>query len=146
MKLTSAVIVTVVVVGLGIVLSVRGQESAKITAPKVVKQGASLPLQVTIDKSTNVPGAYLAIRITPVHGAPGAAVETNCNLKERTTDICGQQLPLDANIGEWKVARIVFKSNRGGLDKELTVSGDLTFDVIPHEPFTLPADAKVEIK
>jgi hypothetical protein len=54
-------------------------------------------------------------------------------------------IPLDTKVGKWKFVKVVFKANSGGLDKDLTPSGDLTFDVIPHDPLVVPSDAKVEI-
>jgi len=128
--------------GLLIAVGVSGQQEAKVEMAKKVEQGSNITFQITTDKTANV-GGGVAVQIAPADGSQ-TLNSSNYALNDRTATI-GFTMPFDAKLGKWKVVKVSF-SGTGGISKDLTPSGDLTFEVTPHGTLVLPSDAKVEIR
>ena len=134
LKLTAPLIAVCLLVG----ITVSAQQGAK------VEQGSVISFQITTDKAGNVPGSV---------GIDLASVEGNTPLHTSTYALgpdgkvtVSLTIGLDTKTGRWKISKVYFHANSGGLDKELTPSGDLTFEVVPHQTLILPSKAEVEIR
>ena len=55
-------------------------------------------------------------------------------------------IPVDAKPGKWKITKVYFQANSGGIRKDLTPKGDLSFEVMPNQSLDLPSEATVEIQ
>ena len=140
LKLTAPLIAVCLLVG----ITVSAQQGAKVEHSKTVEQGSVISFQITTDKAGNVPGSV---------GIDLASVEGNSPLHTSTYALgpdgkvtVSLTIGLDTKTGRWKISKVYFHANSGGLDKELTPSGDLTFEVVPHQTLILPSKAEVEIR
>ncbi len=123
-------------------VSVRGQQTATFAKAKTVKQGSDLPIQITLDRAASISG-FLDLEAAPVSG--GEPISRNCGVQEKTAT-CAMTLSLEAKTGAWKFTKVVFVANSGGVKRDLTPLGDLTFEVTPHEKLVLPSQATFEIR
>jgi len=139
----AALIVPICLLSLLIGIRLSGQQEAKVEKPKNVKQGSTLPLEINTDKASNVSASYLNVQIGPVGG--DAVTGGNCGNFQGTKAACGLAIPFDAKLGTWKIMKVTFNAGTG-LSKDLTPTGDLTFEVTPHENLVLPSQAAIEIK
>lgn len=128
-------------VGLLIGVSVSGQQEAKVESAKKVVQGSKIIFQITTDKPANVVGGVDLLAVSVEGGEPlGSAGRL-----DGRTATAELPVPLDAKPGKWKITKVTFRAS-GGVFKDLTPKGDLTFEVTPHDPIILPSQADVEIR
>lgn len=127
--------------GLLIGVGVWGQ-GAKVEMPKKVEQGSDINFQITTDQAASVAGS-VAVHVESVDGG-GTFNSSSYALNDKTVVVV-YTIPFDAKLGKWKVTKVIF-SGPGGISKDLTTSGDLTFEVTPHGTLTLPSRASVEIR
>ena len=133
------VVAPLCLLGLLIGVGVAAKQKAKVEAPKSVKQGSNLVLNITTDIAANVSG-NVNVQFSD---SDGHMVSSGGYGLKGTTATVTYGMPLNAKTGTWRIVKISFEAN--GEDKDLTPEGDLTFKVSPHDPLVLPSRATVEI-
>jgi hypothetical protein len=141
---TLKLIAPLCLLGLLIGARVSGQQQAKVEHPKQVTQGSDIVFKITTDKPANIEGSVGVVVVS----ADGSQLSSsnNSNLGTGQTGQAVVRIPLDAKTGKWKVVKVLFFAAGGGINKDLTPNGDLTFEVTAHEPLVLPSQANVEIR
>jgi hypothetical protein len=140
----AALIAPLCLLSLLVGIRLSAQQGAKVEAPKKVEQGDTIQFQITIDQAANIEG-YVGLKVASVDGSQ-TLQSNNYVLRTGRTGVVNVQIPVDAKTGKWKVVKVFFHVSNGAIEKELTTSGDLTFEVTPHETLVLPSQATVEIK
>jgi hypothetical protein len=112
--------------------------------PKQVVQGSDIVFQITTNEPASVFG-HVEVVVDSVDGGPTRSTNSN-DLGTSRTATATLTMPLDAKTGKWKVVKMTFHADSGGVNTDLTPSGDLTFEVTPHGTLTLPSQASVEIR
>jgi hypothetical protein len=138
-------ILTVAVLGVILTCGIRiaAKQSATAQVSKeAIRQGSTLKIAVTLDRGPNTDGVVLA-EVAPIDAnSQPLGMGTNVR-KDQTTTTLELLLPLDAKLGKWVVKKISYRP-AGTLDvKELTTSGDLSFEVSAHEEIIVPSAARV---
>lgn len=140
-KFVAGIAVGVLVVGLGVRFS-RGQETetTRMAASKVI-QGGIINMDVTVNRAPSLDGT-IYVHIGPEGGTDQLTLRCNLNTGA-TTCQSGERMPLDAKLGKWTIRKITFQPLAPSPEKELTKSGDLSFQVIPHGEVVFPDSATV---
>jgi hypothetical protein len=107
-----------------------------------IRQGSTLQITVTLDRAPNTNGRVFA-DVGPADGSL-PALSTNVQIGKGQTEVSMYGiLALDAKLGKWVIRKLSYQPEGGEGSKELTLSGDLSFQVSPHEEVIVPSGAKV---
>ncbi len=141
----------VAIVAFGVILAcgiriASGQNANTQMSKEPVLQGSILEITVTLDKAPNS-GGELYVDVAPADGSSPAVNLSASVAKGQVSVSVSRIFPLEATLGKWIVKRIAYMPSAGQEQKDLTLSGDLSFQVGPHEEIIVPSGAKViEIK
>ncbi|MFZ0638174.1 MAG: hypothetical protein WA020_13910 [Candidatus Acidiferrales bacterium] len=144
-KFVAGMAVGILVIGLGVRFS-GGQESetTRMSAGNVM-QGGIVNMDVTVNRAPSLDGR-IYVRVGPEGGNDQLTLLCNLNTGAAMCE-AGERMPLDAKLGKWTIRKITFQPLASSPEKELTTSGDVSFQVTPHGEVVLPDSATVsEIK
>jgi len=127
----------------GIVVHVsRGQVATAEVKNKGIKQGDQTTMVVSLDRASNIEGT---LKVYALSQDGVGQFELACGLpKGASVCTASNRLPLDAKVGKWSIKKVtfqgVFPTNP---EKELTTTGETSFDVAPLGEIVYPHSAAV---
>lgn len=137
----TAVISALCVAALSFGIAVSAQQQAKVEMAARVKQGDSVTFRITTNQPASVP---TDIAVRGVDGA-GDPINFSEDILNDKLAVLSYRVPLNAPTGTWKILKVQASPVGGGAVTDLLTHGDLSFQVVPHDPVVLPSSAAVEI-
>jgi hypothetical protein len=124
-------------------LTVAAKQSATAQMGKdVIRQGSRIEVSVTLDKAPNTAGRVYA-ELTPEGEKSAAASVQSETIKGQTTVTLVGTMTLEAKLGKWSITKMQYFPEAAQSGHDLSLSGDLSFQVVPHEDISVPSAATV---
>lgn len=109
-----------------------------------VKQGDVIPFSITVKPAPNV-GGSLNIVVKSDTSEKQTSGGGSLGANQNSIDPINVTIPIDATIGKWTVAQVIFNPGPGGKAKSLNLA-DMPSFVVTERQTVEPDSAVVEVK
>jgi hypothetical protein len=140
-RLLPLTIATGLILAFGLQISAKQSATAQMSKDPI-RQGSAIEITITLDKAPNTDGRVYA-ELTPDGEQSAAASVQSGTAKGQTSVTLRGTLTLEAKLGKWHISKMQYFPATAQQGTDLALSGDLTFQVAPHEDITIPSGAKV---